>query len=99
MSDVPAWVVAKANTYAKLTGKTPFVIYQGLWNVMSRDIEREILPLVRDQGLSSIFVNTSWCDDDKSIGMALAPWDVLHGGRIRTDAEEQRRRESGEHGT
>ena len=56
MSDVPAWVVAKANTYARLTGKTPFVIYQGLWNVMSRDIEREILPLVRDQGLFSIFV-------------------------------------------
>lgn len=32
------------------------------------------------------------------IGMALAPWDVLGGGKIRTDAEEQRRRESGEKG-
>lgn len=30
--------------------------------------------------------------------MALAPWDVLGGGKIRTDAEEQRRRESGEKG-
>jgi aryl-alcohol dehydrogenase-like predicted oxidoreductase len=31
-------------------------------------------------------------------GLALAPWDVLGGGRIRTDAEEQRRRETGEKG-
>ncbi|KAF7318158.1 hypothetical protein HMN09_00324000 [Mycena chlorophos] len=31
-------------------------------------------------------------------GMALAPWDVLASGKIRTDAEEQARRESGEKG-
>ena len=30
--------------------------------------------------------------------MALAPWNVLAGGKIRTDAEEQRRRETGELG-
>ena len=30
--------------------------------------------------------------------MALAPWDVLASGKIRTDAEEQARRESGEKG-
>lgn len=29
-------------------------------------------------------------------GMALAPWNVLAGGKLRTDAEEQRRRESNE---
>ena len=28
VSDTPAWVVAQANTYARLTGKTPFTIYQ-----------------------------------------------------------------------
>lgn len=33
------------------------------------------------------------------LGMALAPWDVLGGGKIRSDAEEQRRRETGEKGT
>ena len=27
VSDTPAWVVAKANTYARMAGKTPFVIY------------------------------------------------------------------------
>ena len=30
--------------------------------------------------------------------MALAPWNVLAGGKIRTDAEEQKRRETGEKG-
>ena len=30
--------------------------------------------------------------------MAVAPWNVLVAGRIRTDAEEQRRIDSGESG-
>ena len=30
--------------------------------------------------------------------MALAPWNVLAAGKIRTDAEEQKRRETGERG-
>ena len=30
--------------------------------------------------------------------MALAPWGVLAGGKLRTDAEEQKRKESGEEG-
>ncbi|KIK66086.1 hypothetical protein GYMLUDRAFT_158527 [Collybiopsis luxurians FD-317 M1] len=34
----------------------------------------------------------------RSLGMALAPWAVLGGGKLRTDAEEQRRKESGENG-
>lgn len=50
VSDTPAWVVSKANTYAKLTGKTPFVVYQGPWSVLARDLEREILPMVREEG-------------------------------------------------
>ncbi|KAI0787016.1 Aldo/keto reductase [Abortiporus biennis] len=80
ISDTPAWVVAQANTYAKAYGKTPFVIYQGAWNILSRDFEREIIPMA------------------KSFGMALAPWNVLAGGKIRTDEEEKRRRETGEKG-
>ena len=31
-------------------------------------------------------------------GLALAPWGVVGGGKIRTDAEEERRRTSGEKG-
>jgi len=80
VSDTPAWIVSKANNYAKLMGKTPFVIYQGAWSILERDFEREILPMARAEGL------------------ALAPWNVLAGGKIRSDAEEQKRRESGEKG-
>lgn len=32
------------------------------------------------------------------IGLALAPWDVLVAGRLRSDTEEKARKESGEHG-
>jgi aryl-alcohol dehydrogenase-like predicted oxidoreductase len=34
----------------------------------------------------------------RSEGLALAPWDVLASGKIRSDAEEARRRETGEKG-
>ncbi|KAG1745987.1 NADP-dependent oxidoreductase domain-containing protein [Suillus paluster] len=80
ISDTPAWVVSKANQYARDHGKSPFVIYQGAWNVMSRDFEREIIPMARSEGL------------------ALAPWHILAGGRLRTDEEEERRRQTGEKG-
>ncbi|EED78150.1 predicted protein [Postia placenta Mad-698-R] len=80
ISDTPAYIVAKANMYARLTGKTPFVIYQGAWSILQRDFEREIIPMVRDEG------------------MALAPWNVLAAGKIRSDAEEERREQTGEKG-
>ena len=32
------------------------------------------------------------------VGMAFAPWNVLMSGKIRTDAEEERRLKSGEAG-
>ena len=80
ISDTPAWVVSKANRYAKDHGKTPFCIYQGNWSVLERSFERDIIPMARSEGL------------------ALAPWGVLGGGKIRTNAEEARRRESGEKG-
>ncbi|KAL5520315.1 hypothetical protein ACEPAG_9529 [Sanghuangporus baumii] len=80
VSDTPAWVVSYANAYAKAHAKTPFVIYQGAWNIMERSFEREIIPMAR------------------SLGLALAPWNVLAGGKLRTDAEEERRRATGEKG-
>ncbi|KAJ6581070.1 NADP-dependent oxidoreductase domain-containing protein [Mycena capillaripes] len=52
ISDTPAWVVAQANQYARDHGKTPFVIYQGMWNVLDRAFEREIIPMARANGLA-----------------------------------------------
>ncbi|KAJ7148323.1 aryl-alcohol dehydrogenase [Mycena filopes] len=80
ISDSPAWWVVKANAYAKANGKTPFVIFQAPYSVLQRDIEREIIPMCRHEGL------------------ALSFWNVLAAGHIRTDAEEERRRTTGEHG-
>lgn len=45
-------MVAAANTYAKAHGKTQFSIYQGRYNVMIRDMEREIIPMVRHFGMA-----------------------------------------------
>ena len=66
--------------YARLTGKTQFVIYQGAWSCLLRDFEREIIPMALQQG------------------MAIAPYHVLAHGHIRTDEEEERRRQTGENG-
>lgn len=52
ISNAPAWVVAAANCYARASGKTPFSIYQGRWNVLKRDLEREILPMARHFGMA-----------------------------------------------
>lgn len=52
VSDTPAWVVSAANTYARAHGKTPFSIYQGRWNIMLRDFEREIIPMAHHFGMA-----------------------------------------------
>ncbi|KAL4807067.1 NADP-dependent oxidoreductase domain-containing protein [Aspergillus unguis] len=52
ISDTPAWVVSAANTYARAHGKTPFSVYQGRWNVMIRDLEREIIPMALHFGMA-----------------------------------------------
>ena len=52
ISDSPAWVVAKANMYARNMGKTPFVIFQGPWNVLQRDLEREVISMAKDEGMA-----------------------------------------------
>ncbi|KAG8214430.1 hypothetical protein J3R82DRAFT_9453 [Butyriboletus roseoflavus] len=45
-------VLYLASQYARDRGKTPFVIYQGLWNIMDRSIERAILPIPRSSAHS-----------------------------------------------
>jgi aryl-alcohol dehydrogenase-like predicted oxidoreductase len=80
ISDTPAWIVSQANQYAIDSGKTPFAVYQGSWNVMDRAFEREIIPMAREHG------------------MALCAWNVLASGKLRSDAEEARREQSGEQG-
>ena len=49
ISDTPAWIVAKANEYARSHNMTPFVLYQGRYNAAIRDMEREIIPMCRSE--------------------------------------------------
>lgn len=51
VSNWPAWMVVKANDYAREHALTPFVVYEGLLNAVARDIEREILPMCKAEGL------------------------------------------------
>ncbi|KKP01895.1 aryl-alcohol dehydrogenase [Trichoderma harzianum] len=53
-------------------------IYQGRWNIMLRNFEREIIPMARQYG------------------MALAPWDVLGGGKFQTKKALEERAKRGE---
>jgi aryl-alcohol dehydrogenase-like predicted oxidoreductase len=78
ISDTPAWVVAACNTYARDHGKTQFSIYQGRWNVMIRDMERDIIPMCQH------------------FGMAIAPWDVLGGGKFQSKKALEERKKNNE---
>lgn len=51
ISDTPAWLVAKANQYARDHGLRQFAVYQGMWNAALRDFERDIIPMCRDDGM------------------------------------------------
>ena len=52
VSDTPAWVVSKANQYARDHGMRQFAVYQGQWSAASRDFEREIIPMAADEGMA-----------------------------------------------
>ncbi|KAF3022392.1 hypothetical protein E8E14_003191 [Neopestalotiopsis sp. 37M] len=54
ISDCPAWVVTKANQYARDHGLRQFVVYQGQWNAAFRDFERDIIPMCRDEGMALV---------------------------------------------
>ncbi|KAI2785519.1 Aldo/keto reductase [Daldinia loculata] len=51
VSDTPAWVVSKANEYARQNGLRQFSVYQGKWSAAQRDFEREIIPMCRSEGM------------------------------------------------
>ncbi|KAA8903436.1 aryl-alcohol dehydrogenase-like protein [Sphaerosporella brunnea] len=52
ISDTPAWIVSKANEYARSHGLAQFSVYQGQWNASARDFERDILPMCEAEGMA-----------------------------------------------
>jgi aryl-alcohol dehydrogenase-like predicted oxidoreductase len=51
ISDAPAWIVSRANTLAEWHGWSPFIGLQVPYNLLMRDIERELLPMATALGL------------------------------------------------
>lgn len=52
VSDFPAWQVSRANTLAELRGWTPFVALQIEYSLIERTVERELMPMAREMGLT-----------------------------------------------
>ena len=51
VSDMPAWVISRANTLAELRGWSPFVGLQIEYSLLERTVERELLPMAEALGL------------------------------------------------
>ncbi len=51
ISNHPAWMVMKANSYADKMGWNRFVALQNYYSIAGRDIEREIVPMAISEGL------------------------------------------------
>jgi aryl-alcohol dehydrogenase-like predicted oxidoreductase len=52
VSNHPAWMIVKANSYAEEMGMTKFVASQNYYSIASRDIEREIVPMALNEEIS-----------------------------------------------
>ncbi|MFT3784404.1 MAG: aldo/keto reductase [Nibricoccus sp.] len=52
ISDAPAWWVAKSNTLAELRGWTRFAGLQIEYNLLERTVERELIPMAKDQQMT-----------------------------------------------
>jgi aryl-alcohol dehydrogenase-like predicted oxidoreductase len=51
VSDMPAWLIARANTLAELRGWSPFVGLQIEYSLVERTVERELVPMAASLGL------------------------------------------------
>jgi aryl-alcohol dehydrogenase-like predicted oxidoreductase len=51
ISNSPAWVVSSANQYARDHGLAQFCVYQGKWSVAEREVEHEILDMIKHEGM------------------------------------------------
>ena len=53
-SQFMAWQLARANLLAEFRGWSPFVVVQSHYHLLEREIEREVLPFCREQGVGVI---------------------------------------------
>ncbi len=53
-SDLPAWVVAQANTAANIRGIHPFIAYQGKYSLVERSLEQEVFPFAKKFRIATV---------------------------------------------
>jgi len=53
-SQFMAWQLARANLLAELRGWSPFVVIQSHYHMLERELEKEVLPFCREQGVGII---------------------------------------------
>src|SRR5216683_1218332 len=82
VSDMPAWVIAKANTLAELRAWTSFVGLQIEYNLIERTPERELLPMAASLGLGV----TAW---------SPLAGGVLTGKQLEGGAKDSRQNDPG----
>jgi aryl-alcohol dehydrogenase-like predicted oxidoreductase len=51
VSDMPAWLVSRANTLAELRGWSPFINLQIEYSLLQRTVERDLIPMARALGI------------------------------------------------
>ena len=54
ISNVPAWQIARLQSYADLRGTAPLVALQIEYNLIERTVERELIPMARELGLAVV---------------------------------------------
>ncbi len=88
ISDTPAWVVSRANTLAEWRGWTPFAGLQVPYNLLNRDIERELLPMAESYGMSV----ATWGPLASGIltGKFTRPGGTTTGTRVSADSVGER---------
>lgn len=89
ISNVPAWVAARANTLATERGLTPFCALQLHYNLVERSIEADFLPMARSLGmavtawspLAGGLLTGKYADNDAGSSPGAAPGGRLAGPR------------------
>lgn len=72
--NLPAWLAMKAIAYSRAAGIPSFVSAQMYYSIVSRDIEREIVPLAQDQNLAIL----PW--SPLAGGLLSGKFDMVHPG-------------------
>src|SRR6201995_3942828 len=52
ISDTPAWIVSKGNTFAELMGWSQFIALQVEYSLIQRSPERDLLPMAKHYGMT-----------------------------------------------